>query len=85
MEKLRLYLLLLVVFFNTAHAQEASYTSTVLAPGYNQLTFDAPVPGSYTIPSYTPASNGDVIDVDGLTKSLHDLSLIHISEPTRPY
>ena len=74
MEKLRIYLLLLVVFFiNPSYAQEESYTSTVLAPGYNQLTFDAPVPGSYVIPSYMPASNGDVIDVDGLTKSLHDI------------
>ena len=45
MEKLRIYLLLLVVFFiNPSYAQEQSYTSTVLAPGYNQLTLDAPVP-----------------------------------------
>jgi cytochrome c peroxidase len=73
MEKLRIYLLLLVVFFNPSSAQEASYTSTVLAPGYNQLTFDAPIPGSYTLASYKPASDGDVIDADGLNKSLHDI------------
>jgi cytochrome c peroxidase len=73
MEKLRIYLLLLVVFLNPSYAQEESYTSTVLAPGYNQLTFDAPVPGSYTLASYKPASNGNVIDADGLNKSLHDI------------
>ena len=69
MEKSRIYLLLLVVFFNNGYAQEASYSSTVLAPGYNQLSFDAPIPGSYTLSSYKAASNGDVIDVDG-----HDLA-----------
>ena len=73
MEKSRIYLLLLVVFFNNGYAQEASYSSTVLAPGYNQLSFDAPIPGSYTLSSYKAASNGDVIDVDGLTKSLHNI------------
>ena len=73
MEKLRIYLLLLVVFFNQGYTQEATYSSQVLAPGYNQLTFDAPVPGSYTLASYKPASNGNVIDADGLNKSLHDI------------
>ena len=73
MKKSRIYLLLLVVFLNPSYAQEDSYTSTVLAPGYNQLTFDAPVPGSYTLASYKPASNGNVIDADGLNKSLHDI------------
>ena len=73
MKKSRIYSLLLVVFLNPSYAQEDSYTSTVLAPGYNQLTFDAPVPGSYTLASYKPASNGNVIDADGLNKSLHDI------------
>ena len=73
MEKLRIYLLLLVVFFNQGYTQEATYSSQVLAPGYNQLTFDAPVPGSYTLASYKPASNGNVIDANGLNKSLHDI------------
>jgi cytochrome c peroxidase len=73
MEKLRIYLLLLVVFFNQGYTQEATYSSQVLAPGYNQLTFDALVPGSYTLASYKPASNGNVIDADGLNKSLHDI------------
>ena len=73
MEKLRIYLLLLVVFSSQVIAQEATYSSEVLAPGYTKLNFDAPIPASYTLSSYKSAENGIVIDSNGDTRSLHDI------------
>ena len=66
-------LLLFVLFFQQVGAQEATYTSEVLAPGWTELNFTAPDPASYTLASYKPAKDGIVIDSDGNTKSLHDI------------
>ena len=73
MEKCKAILLLLVVFLNQSVAQEATYSNSVLAPGYNQLSFDAPNPGTYTLASYKAAENGTVVDIDGGSKSLHEI------------
>jgi cytochrome c peroxidase len=44
-----------------------------LAPGYKPLTFTAPEPGSYTLPSLGAAGDGHVVESDGRTTSLHAL------------
>ena len=73
MEKCKAILLILVVFLNQSIAQEATYSNSVLAPGWNQLSFEAPNPGSYTLASYKAAENGSVLDVDGQSKQLHEI------------
>lgn len=45
----------------------------VLAPGYADLEFEAPVPGSYRLPPLGDAPDGRVLDGEGRTLSLHDL------------
>lgn len=45
----------------------------VLAPGYADLTFEAPVPGTYELPPLGRAPNGRVLDSQGHAVELHDL------------
>lgn len=45
----------------------------VLAPGYADLAFTPPAPGSYALPPLGPAADGVVLDSQGRTLSLHDL------------
>jgi len=54
-------------------AQEATYNTQILAPGYNTLTFDAPKPSTYTLSSYKSAQNGNVIDENGNKTTLHEI------------
>ena len=44
-----------------------------LAPGYNDLGFAAPIPGSYKLPILGRASDGHVLDQDGQATTLHKL------------
>ncbi len=44
-----------------------------LAPGYSDLTFTAPIPGTYKLPVLGQASDGDVLDSEGRETSLHKL------------
>jgi len=44
----------------------------VLAPGYFDLEFPAPVPGSYRLPPLRQAVDGDVIDEQGKLRRLYD-------------
>lgn len=46
---------------------------TVLAPGYSQLEFELPGPGTYTLPPLGAAADGAVIDSARRPRSLHDL------------
>ena len=46
----------------------------VLAPGYSELTFEAPEPGSYTLPVFGDASDGKVLTSTGKATTLHDLT-----------
>jgi len=46
---------------------------TVLAPGYADLEFAAPVPGTYQLPPLGPAPDGRVLDEQGRSLALHDL------------
>ena len=73
MERMKFLLLLFVVFLNNSIAQETSYNTEVLAPGYTTLSFDAPEPSTYTLASYKLAQNGNVIDEDGNNTSLHEI------------
>jgi len=71
MERLKLYLsLFFVMFCAISFAQRTEYN---IAPGYNQLNFKAPDPGSYTLEKYNLAPDGNIVDSDGNQKSLHDL------------
>ncbi|MEQ1484231.1 cytochrome c peroxidase [Methyloglobulus sp.] len=44
-----------------------------LAPGYSDLKFTAPIPGSYKLPILGQASDGNVLDSDGRETTLHKL------------
>ncbi len=46
----------------------------VLAPGYAELTFTPPEPGSYTLPALGKAADGRVVTSQGKPSSLHKLS-----------
>ena len=58
------------MFCAISFAQRTQYN---IAPGYNQLNFKAPDPGSYTLEKYNLAPDGNIVDSDGKQKSLHDL------------
>ena len=47
--------------------------AVVLAPGYEYLEYDAPVPGSYSLPAIGKAGDGEVLDSQGVTHTLHSL------------
>ncbi|MCB1754248.1 MAG: SCO family protein [Gammaproteobacteria bacterium] len=44
-----------------------------LAPGYNELSYELPEPGSYQLPPFGTAADGEVLSEDGKTLSLHQL------------
>ncbi|WP_411726206.1 cytochrome c peroxidase [Methyloglobulus sp.] len=44
-----------------------------LAPGYSDLTFTAPIPGTYKLPVLGQASDGNVLDSEGHAITLHSL------------
>jgi cytochrome c peroxidase len=54
-------------------ATAAADTATKLAPGYQDLPFKLPAPGSYTLPSLGQAADGKVLDSDGRALNLRDL------------
>lgn len=61
------------VFFNLSKAGPIQNSEPVLAPGYGDLQFKAPEPGTYQLPPIGPAGDGSVIDSDGRTQRLFDL------------
>ena len=54
-------------------AQDAIYDSYVLAPGWTKLSFVPPESGTYTLPTYPKATDGNVINHKGQDISLYDL------------
>jgi cytochrome c peroxidase len=58
-----------------AHPQAAHehVEPVVLAPGYADLEFEAPLPGSYQLPPMGDAADGQVLDDEGRALALHDL------------
>ncbi len=57
-------LLLVGAVGRPAAAHEADTKSEVLAPSLGRLEFDAPAPGSYTLPVLGPARDGTVLDIE---------------------
>jgi cytochrome c peroxidase len=51
----------------------AAATDTKLAPGYKELPFELPAPGSYALPPLGQAAAGQVLDSDGKALNLHQL------------
>ncbi|MEQ1545218.1 cytochrome c peroxidase [Methyloglobulus sp.] len=45
----------------------------MLAPGYGDLRFTAPIPGTYKLPMLGQASDGNVLDSEGRATTLHRL------------
>jgi cytochrome c peroxidase len=48
-------------------------SDTLLAPGYGELGYELPPPGSYELPSLGEAADGEVLDTDGSARSLRAL------------
>ena len=63
--------IVLCALFLAAGTARAAETS--LAPGYRELSFELPAPGSYTLPSLGAAADGRVLDSDGKETTLHAL------------
>jgi cytochrome c peroxidase len=55
---------------SSPHAHEAP---AVLAPGYSDLAFRPPAPGSYRLPPLGQAADGPVVDSGGQATNLHDV------------
>ena len=47
-------------------------TSTVLAPGYFDLEYPAPTPGTYALPPLRTAADGELLDERGAARHLYD-------------
>jgi cytochrome c peroxidase len=56
-----------------ASAQSEPPETQVLAPGWTQLEFEPPKPGSYNLPPMGLAGDGEVLDTEGKSISLHSL------------
>jgi cytochrome c peroxidase len=60
---------LVAISFNAPAAGEA----VILAPGYGELEYTAPAPGTYQLPPLGNAVDGKVRDSEGKATSLHEL------------
>lgn len=47
--------------------------TVILAPGYGDLEYDPPAPGTYTLPVLGDAIDGKVIDRHGVETTLHEI------------
>ena len=66
--------LLALLWTSTLAAQPHEHAApVVLAPGYFELAFTPPVPGSYELPPLGPAADGAILAADGSALRLHDL------------
>jgi cytochrome c peroxidase len=54
------------------HAKKATQKPQILAPGYQSLSYDAPLAGSYSLPIITTAGDGKVLNMQGKASRLHD-------------
>jgi len=74
---LRWVLLLLTLPATVASQQELHHKQTaqnqVLAPGYSNLGFAAPEPGTYELPPLGDAADGILLDSSGAAVKLHEL------------
>lgn len=73
---LQTFLLALLCFVavSPAYAENPNPASSqVLAPGYGSLQFSPPEPGTYDLPPLGKAADGEVVDTEGRSLSLHSL------------
>ncbi|MGR9099098.1 MAG: cytochrome c peroxidase [Gammaproteobacteria bacterium] len=75
MKKLSVFCCLLLVWTGAFSGEPARnpVATQVLAPGYQPLTFEAPSPGSYSLPVIGRAADGQVVDSGGNPHSLLEL------------
>jgi cytochrome c peroxidase len=67
-------LLFWVAAIPVAACGETAASNTVpLAPGYGDLGYRAPAPGTYNLPAFKTAADGVVLDEDGRSVRLYDL------------
>ena len=68
-------ILILISFslINFSRAENKVTEQQILAPGYGTLEFTAPIPGSYKLPILGIASDGNVLDTQGKSLTLHSL------------
>ncbi len=60
-------------FYLQAHSgHDKDSKPEVLAPGYRSLDYPAPVPGSYELPALGKAGNGEILDMNGNARQLHE-------------
>lgn len=61
-----------LLFAWTATLSHAT-TNVRLAPGWGELLYQLPPPGSYQLPAIMPATDGEVITSDNTKRNLHEL------------
>lgn len=71
--KLAYSIILALTFTAQVAADSAPNIANDLAPGYGELAFSLPAPGSYALSKLGTAGDGDVIDSEGKTWRLHQL------------
>lgn len=64
---------LVVVLFLLATGSLSWSETTVLAPGYGELQYTPPAPGTYHLPPLGKAADGRVLDAAGKSMQLHDV------------
>ncbi len=73
----KLYPILLTMQFTLSNAAMAIEKSAVkinqLAPGYRELNYAPPIPGTYKLPKLGMANDGEVIGSQGMPTTLHKL------------
>ncbi len=57
----------------TLHSTGVMAETVILAPGYGELEYDPPAPGTYTLPDLGAAADGKVIDRHGNPTTLHEI------------
>lgn len=58
----------------TSDSQTADRQGVFLAPGWGKLSFEAPEAGTYTLPALDAAANGEVLNHEGKSLQLDDLT-----------
>jgi cytochrome c peroxidase len=66
-------MLTLLLFLTAFNGQAKNAQPLKPAPGYGELSFSSPLPGTYKLPDLGAAGDGAVIDSDGRATRLHKL------------
>jgi cytochrome c peroxidase len=57
---------------HSGHKDRAELKPQILAPGYHALNFDAPLPGTYSLPRIGMAADGNILTMEGQASTLHE-------------